>query len=393
MERQKYLIVGGGLAADAAIRGIRELDTAGSILVVSDENDPPYNRPPLSKAAWKGAPLDSVWRHTEHNGVKLRLRRRIVALDPVSKTATDAAGETFTYEKLLLATGGSPRRLRDADSSVIYFRKLDDFRRTWELAARGAEFAVIGGGFIGSELAAALAMNGRKVSLIFPGACIGDRIYPRPLANFLNVYFRKHGVDVRFNERVERIDKQADKLVVRTDENGATAVDVVVAGIGIEPNIDLALSAGLSVQDGIVVGETLRTSNPDIYAAGDVANFPCGALERRLRFEHEDNAEVMGRTAGHNMAGQAEAYRHLPFFYSDLFELGYEAVGEIDSRMEIVADWQQKFRKGVIYYLADHRVRGVLLWNIFGQVDAARELIASKRRHQPEQLVGRLREG
>lgn len=393
MERQKYLIVGGGLAADAAIRGIRELDTTGSILVVSDENDPPYNRPPLSKAVWKGAPLDSVWRHTEHNGVELRLRSRIVALDPGSKTATDAAGGTFAYQKLLLATGGSPRRLRDADSSVIYFRKLDDFRRTWDLATRGAEFAVIGGGFIGSELAAALAMNGRKVSLIFPGACIGDRIYPRPLAHFLNVHFRKHGVDVRFNERVERIDKLADKLVVRTDENGATAVDVVIAGIGIEPNIDLALSAGLSVQDGIVVDETLRTSNPDIYAAGDVANFPCRVLERRLRFEHEDNAEAMGCTAGHNMAGQAEVYRHLPFFYSDLFELGYEAVGEIDSRMEIVADWQQKFRKGVIYYLADHRVRGVLLWNIFGQVDAARELIASKRRHQPEGLVGRLREG
>jgi len=393
MEYRKYLIIGGGLAADAAIRGIREVDHTGSILAVSDEHDPPYDRPPLSKALWKGIAVDTIWRHTELTGAELRLGTRIVELDPASKTATDAAGDTFAYDRLLLATGGSPRRLRDADSTVIYFRRLADFRRAWEFASRGAEFAVVGGGFIGSEIAAALAMNGRKVSLIFPGACIGDRIFPRPLANFLNVYFRKRGVDVRFNERVERIDRQKDKLAVQTSGNGGVAVDVVVAGIGIEPNVDLAQSAGLSVQSGILVDEMLRTSDPDIYAAGDVANFPCWALERRLRFEHEDNAEAMGRAAGHNMAGRSETYRHLPSFYSDLFDLGYEAVGEIDNRMETVEDWLEKFRKGVIYYLSDNRVRGVLLWNVRGQVDAARELITSRRQQRPDELIGRLRDG
>lgn len=393
MEYRKYLIIGGGLAADAAIRGIREVDHTGSILAVSDEHDPPYDRPPLSKALWKGIAVDTIWRHTELTGAELRLGTRIVELDPASKTATDAAGDTFAYDRLLLATGGSPRRLRDADSAVIYFRRLADFRRAWEFASRGAEFAVVGGGFIGSEIAAALAMNGRKVSLIFPGACIGDRIFPRPLANFLNVYFRKRGVDVRFNERVERIDRQKDKLAVQTSGNGGVAVDVVVAGIGIEPNVDLAQSAGLSVQSGILVDEMLRTSDPDIYAAGDVANFPCWALERRLRFEHEDNAEAMGRAAGHNMAGRSETYRHLPSFYSDLFDLGYEAVGEIDNRMETVEDWLEKFRKGVIYYLSDNRVRGVLLWNVRGQVDAARELITSRRQQRPDELIGRLCDG
>jgi 3-phenylpropionate/trans-cinnamate dioxygenase ferredoxin reductase subunit len=392
MERRKYLIIGGGLAADAAIRGIREVDHTGSILAVSDEDDPPYNRPPLSKALWKGTAVDTIWRHTQLAGAELRLGTRIVSLDPASKTATDAAGNSFAYERLLLATGGSPRRIRDADSSVIYFRRLVDFKRAWEFAGRGADFAVIGGGFIGSELAAALAMNGRKVSLIFPGACIGERIYPRPLANFLNVYFRRHGVDVRFSERVERIDRQTNKLVVRTGGNGGLTVDVVVAGIGIEPNVDLAASAGLMVQNGILVDEMLRASDPDIYAAGDVANFPCRVLERRLRFEHEDNAEAMGRTAGHNMAGRSEAYWHLPFFYSDLFDLGYEAVGEIDSRMETVEDWMQKFHKGVIYYVADNRVRGVLLWNMSGQVEAARELIKSRQQQKPSELIGRLRE-
>ena len=393
MEHRKYLIIGGGLAADAAIRGIREVDHTGSILAVSDEDDPPYNRPPLSKALWKGSAVDTIWRHTELTGAELRLGIRIVALDRAAKTATDAAGATFAYDRLLLATGGSPRRLRDADPSVIYFRRLADFKRAWNSARCGAEFAVIGGGFIGSEIAAALAMNGRKVSLIFPGACIGDRIYPRPLANFLNVYFRRHGVDVRFNERVERIERrQTDRLVVRTGTNGDVEVDVVVAGIGIEPNADLAKSSGLIVGSGIIVNEMLRTHDPDIYAAGDVANFPCRALQRRLRFEHEDNAAAMGRTAGHNMAGRSEPYRHLPFFYSDLFDLGYEAVGEIDSRMEVVEDWLQKYHKGVIYYLADNRVRGVLLWNVWGLLDAARDLIASRRKQQPGGLVARLRE-
>jgi 3-phenylpropionate/trans-cinnamate dioxygenase ferredoxin reductase subunit len=146
------------------------------------------------------------------------------------------------------------------------------------------------------------------------------------------------------------------------------------------------------VQNGILVDEMLRASDPDIYAAGDVANFPCRVLERRLRFEHEDNAEAMGRTAGHNMAGRSEAYWHLPFFYSDLFDLGYEAVGEIDSRMETVEDWMQKFHKGVIYYVADNRVRGVLLWNMSGQVEAARELIKSRQQQKPNELIGRLRE-
>jgi 3-phenylpropionate/trans-cinnamate dioxygenase ferredoxin reductase subunit len=392
MERRKYLIIGGGLAADAAIRGIRTVDPDGSILAVSDEDAPPYSRPPLSKALWRGASVDTIWRHTELSGAELRLGTKITALDPVSKTARDAAGQTYAYEKLLLATGGSPRRLSDADASVIYFRRLADFKRTWDFASHGAEFAVIGGGFIGSEIAAALSMNGRKVSLIFPGSCIGDRIYPRPLANLLNVYFRKHGVDVRFNERIEHIDREMDKLIVRTVDNGSIAVDVVVAGIGIEPNVNLAESAGLAVQDGIVVDERLRTSNADIYAAGDVANFPCQPLGRRMRFEHEDNAAAMGTTAGRNMAGQVEVYRHLPFFYSDLFDLGYEAVGEIDSHMETVADWQQKFQKGVIYYMANGRVRGVLLWNVCGQVDAARELITARRQPRESELIGRLRE-
>jgi NADPH-dependent 2,4-dienoyl-CoA reductase/sulfur reductase-like enzyme len=167
-------------------------------------------------------------------------------------------------------------------------------------------------------------------------------------------------------------------------------VDGVVAGIGIDPNVELARAAGLGVDNGILVDEHLRTAHPDIYAAGDVASFYSPALGKRLRVEHEDNAKTMGRAAGRAMAGQPESYRHLPFFYSDLFESGYEAVGELDSRLEIFTDWQEPNHKGVIYYLEEGKVRGVLLWNVWEKVEAARELIAESGPFRPGDLKGRL---
>jgi 3-phenylpropionate/trans-cinnamate dioxygenase ferredoxin reductase subunit len=139
-----------------------------------------------------------------------------------------------------------------------------------------------------------------------------------------------------------------------------------------------------------VVDELLRTSNPDIYAAGDVANFYSPALDKRMRVEHEDNANVMGEMAGRNMAGQFDTYRHLPYFYSDLFDLGYEAVGELDASLDIIEDWKEPYRKGVVYYLRDGRVRGVLLWNTWERVPAATRLIEGKGMHSRATLLGHI---
>jgi len=177
---------------------------------------------------------------------------------------------------------------------------------------------------------------------------------------------------------------------LKTRSQREVVVDGVVAGLGIEPNLELARQVGLQTGDGIQVDEYLRTSQPDIYAAGDAAFFYNPALDRRLRVEHEDNANTMGRLAGRNMAGAAEPYHHLPFFYSDLFELGYEAVGELDARLSVLADWKDPHHEGVIYYQKEGMVRGVLLWNVWEQVDAARELIASKRPFRPEELKHKL---
>ncbi|HJT80193.1 MAG TPA: FAD-dependent oxidoreductase, partial [Chthoniobacterales bacterium] len=167
-------------------------------------------------------------------------------------------------------------------------------------------------------------------------------------------------------------------------------VDGVVAGIGLEPNTELACAIGLKTDNGIVVDKFLRTGDSDIYAAGDVAAFYNPTLGKRMRVEHEDNANSMGRLAGRNMAGLMESYDHLPFFYSDMFELSYEAVGEIDSRLEMFADWKRPNEEGVVYYLKDGRVRGVLLWNVWGQVEAARRLIAESGPFTSRHLRGRL---
>lgn len=390
MTNYRYLIVGGGMTAAAAVEGIREMDATGSIGLVSAENDAPYDRPPLSKGLWKGKSLDIIWHKTEEKKVNIHLGRVIKEIVPKQRLVRDDRGEIFGYEKLLLATGGRSRRLPLGDDQIIYFRTVSDYRRLRALTETGRRFAAIGGGFIGSEIAASLALNGKEVVMIFPGTNIGDRIFPRTLAQFLSNFYRQKGVEVLAGEKIISLRKRDSHCILKTTSHRLIGVDGIVAGIGIVPNVELAQAAKLNVENGIVVDELLRTSEPDIYAAGDVAAFQNPALGKRIRVEHEDNAKTMGWLAGRNMAGQFEPYHHLPYFYSDMFELGYEAVGELDSRLETFEDWKEPNKEGVIYYLQNGRVRGVLLWNVWGQVGAARDLIAEPGPFRPENLKGRL---
>ena len=375
MKQYRYLIIGGGLAGDAAVRGIRELDAEGSIGMISMEPDPPYTRPNLSKGLWKGRPLEKIWRNTESLGAELYLGRKVTQLDPSKKYLRDDTGGEYMYDKLLLATGGSPIRLPFGGDNIIYYRDLQDYQHLRALTERGERFLVIGGGFIGSEIAAALTMIGKKVVMVFPEKAIGANVYPPDLSGFLNEYFREKGVEVVPDDLVASLEQTGNRSTVRTRNGNSFEVDGVIAGIGIRPNLELAQQAGLQVDNGIVVNEHLLTSVPDVFAAGDVARFFHSALGKGVRVEHEDNALRMGKLAGRNMAGAHEPYTHVPMFYSDLFDLGYEAVGELSSKLETVADWQEPFKKGIVYYLDNGRVHGVLLWNVWDSVPEARALL------------------
>lgn len=392
MPHYKYLIIGAGMTADAAVKGIRELDGSGPIGIVGQETHPPYARPPLSKKLWQGKPIDSIWCGTEALGVTLHPGRRIVALDAANREVRDDQGGKYGYDRILLSTGGTPRRFPFGGNSIIYFRTLDDYLLLRALSDTEGKFAVIGGGFIGSEIAAALAMNGRQVTMLFPDPVIASRVFPADLAAFLTGFYHEKGVEMLAGETVTGVRQHRQQFLVETGSGREILADGVVAGLGIIPNTELAIQAGLSVDNGIVVDEFLRAGTQEIFAAGDVASFYNPSLGKRIRVEHEDNAVSMGRQAGRNMAGAAEPYHHLPYFYSDLFELGYEAVGELDSHHETVAFWQEPYRKGEIYYLRDGRVRGVLLWNVWDQVDAARQLIAEPGPIRPSDLQGRLPE-
>jgi len=384
MESTRYLIVGGGMTGDAAVKGIRERDADGSIVLVGAEQHPPYAAPPLTKGLWSGTDESKIWRGTEAAGADLRLGRRIVSLDLEGRRATDDVGDEYAWEKLLLATGGRPRRIPGTDG-VVYYRTLDDYRAVRARAHEGAHAVVIGGGFIGSEIAASLAANGCRVTMVFPEPGIAWRVLPAELSAYVTADYRRRGVEMLSEETVE----QAYPNSVTTGSGRTLEADVVIAGLGIEPLTELAEASGLVVDNGIVVDELGRVEGrEDVFAAGDVASFPLAALGRRFRLEHEDHAKSHGRAVGANMAGAGISYDHLPFFYSDMFDLGYEAVGEVDSRLATVESWQEPNRKGIVAYVdEDRRPRGFLFWNVWDHVDRGRELIRAAAPVEKADLV------
>lgn len=391
MSHTNYLIIGGGMTGAAAANGIRELDPTGTITIISADHEPPYNRPPLSKKLWGGKmTVENIYVKLPL-GINLRLGHSVTAIDADARQVTDDSGAVTTYDKLLLATGGTPRHLPFGGNAVNYYRTLDGYRALRTDADRGDKFLIIGGGFIGSEIAAALRKQGNQVTMVFPEPGICHRLFPADMAAYVNDYYRQQGVEVLNDESVTGIENSDGKAVVVTGSGRRISVDRVVAGIGVIPDVALAEKAGLETGNGIVVNEYLRTSRPEIYAAGDVANYPDAVLGVHRRVEHADAARAMGRAAGRNMAGANEPYTYLPMFYSDLFDLGYEAVGQLDTRLDMVEDWQDGYRHGAVYFMKEGRVVGVLLMDIWDRVDEARALIEAGETVDPKSLIGRFK--
>ncbi len=391
-----YVVVGAGMAGDAAAHGIREVDPAGTILVVGREPTAPVTRPALTKKLWTDPEFtfDQVWLPTaEETGADLLLGESVIGVDTAARTITTDADVTVGYGALLLATSGHPRRLPGVEDSgrVIYFRTVRDYERLRDLAGGGRHVVVVGGGYIGTELAAALVQNDTRVTLVFTQDVLTASTFPDALARRVERRYAEAGVTLLRGARVAATESGPDGVTVTLDDGRTIAADGVVVGAGLEIETDLARSAGLEVDDGVVVDDRLRTSDPHVWAAGDVARYPDRLLGRR-RVEHVDNATTSGRQAGRNLAGADEPYAHTPFFYSDLFELGYEAVGRLDASLETVEDWHaDDLGAGVVYYLDGGRVAGVLLWNVWDATDRAREVIATQTDVRPEALRGLIR--
>ncbi len=394
----RYVIVGGGLAGASAIEGIRSRDRESEIVLISRENHAPYHRPPLSKGLWFGKEtLDKVPVHPDafypESGIRLVLRREVVEVDPERLAVWDDHGAEYGYDRLLLATGGRPARLNvpGADiEGVHYYRDLEDYFYFQEQVKHLEHVLVIGGGFIGLEMAAALSHAGMQVTIIYPSEYPMARLLPRDLGLFVADYYRQKGIETVSGDRVVAIEDQGTQILARTASGGTVTTQVVLAGLGIEPATDLAEAIGLEIDNGIVVDERARTSDPNIWAAGDVAEYPESALHRMRRMEHWDHALRHGRCAGVNMAGGDEPYEGLPLFFSDFFDLGWEAVGDLDVSFGLEEWWKEPFREGVVFYVDEGVVRGVMLWNVWEKVDAARALIRADRPMSMEERLGML---
>ncbi len=397
--KQDYIVIGGGLAGVSAIEGIRERDKRGSILLLANEAHAPYDRPPLTKQLWFGKKrLEDVFLHDERwyteQDAQLRIGRTAMRLDCANKAVIDDLGGSHFFRKLIFVTGGAPRRLPIPGGElegVCYYRNLDDYTKIRALAKKGVSAVVIGGGFIGSEIAAALSHAEVAVTMVFPDPYLCSRVFPEDLGRFLQQQYRERGIRILDHDLPVAISGKNGLLTTNTRSGERLESDVIIVGIGIHPSIDLAKDARLSVGDGVIVNNRLQSSCPDIYAAGDNALFPYAALGHHVRVEHWDNALTQGKHAGRNAAGDNEPYLHMPYFFSDLFEFGYEAVGEVDARLDVFSDWIEPNRKGVVYYLSGGAVRGAMMCDVWGKVDDARQLIRKGAKASPSELKGAIR--
>ncbi|KAI8974719.1 apoptosis-inducing factor, mitochondrion-associated, C-term-domain-containing protein [Pilobolus umbonatus] len=449
-----YVLIGGGTASFSAAQAIKEKDPKANVIIVSEEGVAPYMRPPLSKEFWfsDDAQIGNTlnfkdWQGNERNIVyrskddyeliedasgsdlqtdktKLLLNKKVTGLNVEEHSITLDDGSEIYYHKVLIATGGEPKKLsmQEESDQVTTFRTVRDFQQLDQIAKEGAHIAVIGGGFLGSELAVALAhRENLKVTQIFPEDGNMANVFPNYLTKWTTTRVRHLGVDIKEKSKVQSIkkDQASGKTTIQLENGDHLDVDHVIVAIGIEPRVDLARKAGLEIDEkrsGVVVNAELE-ARTDVYAAGDMISFYDSQLGRR-RIEHHDHAVLSGRHAGANMVGAARPYEHQSMFWSDLGpEIGYEAVGLIDSQLSTVSVWakatakdtpaaavaseadsprttgeatapsvteevmaknpfeNEKFGKGLVFYVREKQIVGLVLFNVFGKVKEAREII------------------
>ena len=385
---QTFVIVGGGLAAGKAVQELRESGFDGHIVLYGEEAHPPYERPPLSKGYLMGdvgfesalvQPLD--W-YDAHD-VDLRMGTRVTVLDLATRTVT-TGGVVQGYDKLLLATGARPRHLAMADDSgapVAYLRSVEDSDLIRSRLHAGRRLVIIGGGWIGLEVAAAARRAGADVTVLEAMHLPLVRVLGPEVATVFADLHRRHGVDLRVNIEVESVKGNGGRAIVRSADGSSIEADLLVVGVGVAPDTALARAAGLQTDNGILVDDQLRTSASDVFAAGDVANAYHPLLGRHLRVEHWDNAIEQGVVAAQNMLGKAVSYDRLPYFFSDQYDLGLEYVGNVgpDGYDQVVLRGKPDEGAFTAFWLKAGRVLAGMHANDWDAMDPIRRIVARQR--------------
>lgn len=387
MKHHRYVIVGGGVAGASAIEGIRAHDPEGSILMLSRENHAPYRRPLLSRDLWlrAGSRADLSYfddAYYRDKRVELSLRRDIVEVSPERKVLVDDRGTEYGYDQLLLATGVRPRVLDVPGTDhpeIHYFRSLEDYLAMEKRIAQVDHVLLIGEDFLALELAATIRRLGREVTLVVAHDYPMQRMLPRDMGNVLLEHCRNAGVELVSNGTIVAFEDRGGLLQARTHDGNTITTQTAIVAIGGEPNVELAEGAGLEIGNGIEVNEYAASSTAGIWAAGDVAEFPHLVLGRQMRLDQWDHAIHHGRCAGANMAGANQPYAHIPLFAGTVFDVSLEAVGDVDSTWETHAVWREPYQEGVLFYLHNDIVRGVLMWNLIGGPEWARAAMRMRK--------------
>ena len=385
--RQTFVIVGAGLAGAKAAEELRAHGFDGRVLLIGAERERPYERPPLTKAYLRGeSEREKTHVHDEgfygDHDLELLTGTTVTAVDPGASRVTLADGRELGYDRLLLATGAEPRHLtiRGADLAGVHaLRTLADCDALRERLVPGARAVVVGAGWIGSEVAASARQLGLDVTVIDPARLPNERIFGAEVGAFYRDVHAAHGIDLALGEGVESFEGDGAVTGVRTTAGRLIACDLVVVGIGVTPRVELAREAGLAVDDGILVGEDLRTSAPDVFACGDVARAWHPFYRERLRVEHWANALTQGPAAARAMLGEPTSYDHLPFFFSDQYDVGMEYAGHAPRWDEVVLRGDPASAEFLAFWLRDGRVAAgmnVNVWDVNEQIQA---LIRSRR--------------
>lgn len=388
-------IIGAGLAGARAAEALRKDGYDGRIAMFGDEHRVPYLRPPLSKDYLRGeSELDTVFVHPQswydEHRIDLHMSTAVRAIEPTEKHLRLDDGSRLPFDRLLLSTGASSRRLDIPGhdlAGVHHLRTLDDADAIRIAALKASRVVVVGGGWIGAEVAASLRQIGLPVALVATGSVPLERVLGAEVGKVYRDLHAERGVELVMNQRVAAFRGKSAVEAVETADGTRIEGDLVIVGVGAEPRTRLAEEAGLDIGNGIVVDEYLETSAPGIFAAGDVAAAWHPRLQARLRVEHWDNARRQGRTAARNMLGRAESYARIPYFYSDQYDLGMEYAGYAPRWDRVVVRGEPAGRAFIAFWLLDGRIVAGMNANVWQVNDAIAALVASREQVLVERLL------